>query len=87
MEANQIQFPLKTDLRIILDQTLPSNEARKTILNLCERLAIPVVWVGEHLSKQGSYTSYIIQVEFDCHEVMISLYNDLKTIPGIKTVI
>lgn len=86
-EQGKVKFPVKTDLRIMMDQTMSAEDAKSSILKICSNLSIGCSWSGMKQSSGGKFSSYCIVVVLKHQKDMDSLYRDLGALPGIKMVL
>lgn len=83
----KLKFPLETDVRIILDQTLSPEEGKERIASACKEHELPFTWGMEKASSGGNYISYTINVLLVSREQMLSLFETLGKIPGSKKIL
>ena len=83
----KLKFPVKTDLKIILDNSLSEDDARCSIYSICEQLMIACNGFSVKSSSGGKFNSYTINVIFKNREEMNDLYRDLGLLPGLKMVL
>ena len=80
----QLRFPVKYNLKVILDATIPDHQNREEIVKALGELKVTHGNWKEKLSKKGRYISFTVHVEIVSREQLYALYNRLKEIPGVK---
>ena len=80
----QVEFPVKYNLKVILDATIPDHQNRDELVKALEELKVSHENWKDKLSKNGRYISFTIHVEIVSREQLYALYNRLKDIPGVK---
>lgn len=86
-QGAKLKFPVKTDLRVVLDATMSESDVKSTVTTICLNLKIPLSWGKIKKSSGGKFISYTIFVLFIDKPQMEALYADLTLMPGIKTVL
>lgn len=83
----KIKFPVNYDLKVILIANQKHNENKAMIEHVLIKLGISFLNWRHKDSGQGKYTSYTVHVRIISEELMIRLYEELKTVPGFKMAI
>ena len=83
-KSERISFPVTFELKVIMQATIPEEENRRNIESVLEGLEIPHQGLRRRLSMKGRYMSFTYRVTITRHPVLKKLYDDLKSIPGIK---
>jgi putative lipoic acid-binding regulatory protein len=83
-EGVKLQFPVKYDLKVIMqsDKALELNEA--ILRNILNGLTIPHSnWSHRH-SSEGKFVSFSVNVELPLKETMDALYAELRREPSVR---
>ena len=80
----RISFPVDFDLKVIMDATIPEDTNAANIADLLQRLEIRNTFRKKMLSEKGRYMSFTFHVTIETYEMLKALYNELRTLPGIK---
>lgn len=83
-KEEKIKFPVKFDLKVIM--TSQENNQDNIILlePVLNKLNISFGKWAHKPSGKGTYTSYSVNIRITSQEIMTQLYEQLKTIPGVK---
>lgn len=80
----QVKFPVSYDLKVILDNNNPVDDIQKAIEKVLKQHKVSFTDFRSKLSSNDKYISFTVSVSIASHEQMTSLYESLKSIPGIK---
>jgi len=82
-----LRFPVKTDIKIIMDNSLSQEDAKMEIEKACGKSKIYSTGFSVKESSGGKFKSYSINVILKNRNSMEALYADLGAISGIKMVL
>ncbi len=83
-KEQKLKFPVKFDLKVIMT-TQEKDQLNIDLLEpVLNNLNITFGKWTHKPSGKGTYTSYSVSVRILSQEILTQLYNDLKTVPGVK---
>lgn len=83
-KEDKIKFPVDFDLKVIM-LTKPDPQISIAELEvLLVQLKVAFKNWRHKPSGKGTYTSFTVSVHLETQELMTKLYNDLRSIPGVK---
>lgn len=80
----KIRFPVTYILKIVFDTHILPMIQKDEMERLFLRVKVPFTFLNSRPSRQGNYISYSVQVTLTDYDQMSLLYNDLRSLPGIK---
>lgn len=80
----KVKFPVKFDLKVIMITQEKDQDNIDLLEPLLKKLNISFGKWSHKPSGKGTYTSYSVSVKITSQEILTQLYNDLKTVPGVK---
>lgn len=80
----KIKFPVTYILKIVFDTQILPMIQKEEMERLFLRVKIPFTFLNSRPSNQGNYISYSVQVTLTDYDQMNLLYDDLRSLPGIK---
>lgn len=83
----KINFPVNYDLKIIIQANKRHEDNRAMFEQVLVKLNITFLNWRHKDSGKGKYTSYTVHVRIPDETTMKSLYEELRTIPGVKMAI
>ncbi|MBK9290193.1 MAG: DUF493 domain-containing protein [Bacteroidetes bacterium] len=83
-QKEKIDFPVTYVLKIVLDSHILPLVQKEEMERLFLRVKVPFTFLASKMSSKGNFVSYSVQVTLTDHDQMHLLYNDLRTLPGIK---
>jgi len=83
----KIKFPVKYDLKVIIDATIPQEESKIALSNALKEIKVPFKFKTERLSKTSKYISFTISVNIENQEIMKKMYAELNKVSGFKMAI
>jgi putative lipoic acid-binding regulatory protein len=86
-KKDKIKFPVDFDLKVIMFTQEDPNISIAELESLLIKLEIPFKNWRHKPSGKGTYTSFTVNVHLKSQALMIQLYQDLRTIPGVKMAI
>jgi len=85
--GKDLKFPVSFDLKVFMDATIPDETNKSELAGRLFHLEIPFSHWEKRLSSGGKYICFTVSVTVDDEPTFKKLYNELKTIPGIKLAI
>ena len=86
-KEDKIKFPVDFDLKVIMYTQPDPQISIAELESLFVQLNIPFRNWRHKPSGKGTYTSFTVSVHLETQELMTKLYNDLRTVPGVKMAI
>lgn len=80
----KVKFPVKFDLKVIMTTQEKDQDNIDLLEPLLKKLNISFGKWSHKPSGKGTYTSYSVSVKIISQEILTQVYNDLKTVPGVK---
>ena len=84
MEGKVIEFPVTFELKAVMTGTDMDVENKGKLLAVFDKLKIKHTYRDKKISSKGTYTSFTFEVSLDSKEIMDKLYEDLKSVEGLK---
>ncbi len=84
IENVKIDFPVTFQLKAVMDSTSSDDGNKEKINQVLNNLKISNSYVASKASSKGTYTSYHYQVTLVSKLQMETLYEKLKSVPGLK---
>lgn len=81
---DKLIFPVTYVLKIVLDTQILPLIQKEEMERLFLRVKVPFAFLNSRPSSQGNYISYSVRVTLTDHAQMNQLYNDLRSLPGIR---
>ncbi len=86
-DPQKINYPIKYLLKLIMDNTIPTDENIKNASDKLNELTIQFGSFSTKTSSKGSYISLSVQVRIISEDQFKALYTELKSVKGLKTAI
>ncbi len=86
-DPKKIKYPVTYPLKLIMDNSIATEINIKNASAKLESLNIKFGTFNSRLSKQGTYVSLSVNVRIISENQFKNLYQELKTIEGLKTAI
>ncbi len=83
-KQDKIKFPVDFDLKVIMYTQPDPQMSIAELESLFVQLKIPFKNWRHKPSGKGTYTSFTVSIHLETQKLMTKLYNDLKTVPGVK---
>ncbi len=80
----KIEFPVTFQLKAVMDKTSTDDGNKEKIVEVLNSLEIKNKYLDRKASSKGTYTSYNYQVTLVSKLQLETLYDKLKTMPGLK---
>jgi putative lipoic acid-binding regulatory protein len=79
---SKVKYPITINFKVICNNTFPDLVNRTHIGMAIEEAGLQYNDIQMNESKKQNYTSYTILLNIETEELMHSLYERIKTIPG-----
>ena len=79
-----VNYPVKFDLKAIIDASIKPEESIKAMEVRFKRLKVPYSDWRQKSSSGGKYISYTVSVDIENQQLLENIYKELKTIKGLK---
>ncbi|HSA32731.1 MAG TPA: DUF493 domain-containing protein [bacterium] len=83
----EIKFPVKFDLKLFVNGTMPEQEAIAALKTLCGTLAVPAGTAAVRPSQGGKYYCLTIPVTVASKDIFDRLFAAARDLPGVKMVL
>lgn len=84
MDKAEIEFPVTFQLKAVLDTTSTDEQNKEKLSHVFTNLKIKNNYVNSKTSSKGTYISYHYQVTLISKLQLETLYDNLKSVPGLK---
>ncbi len=84
MENAELEFPVKFQLKAVLNKTETDRENMKNLELVFNSLNVEYKYINNKISSKGTYVSYNYSVTLLSKQQLEELYQELKKVPGLK---
>ncbi|NQU33283.1 MAG: DUF493 domain-containing protein [Bacteroidetes bacterium] len=84
LENVQIEFPVTFQLKAVMDTSSSDDENKKKLIDVFNNLKVKNKFINTKQSSKGTYTSYNYKVTLISKAQLGTLYENLKSVPGLK---
>lgn len=82
--GESVNYPVKFDLKAIIDATIKPEDSIKAMEKLFEEFKVTFSDWRQKSSSGGKYISYTVSVDIENQKQLDELYTALKKLPGLK---
>jgi putative lipoic acid-binding regulatory protein len=79
-----VTYPVSFDLKAIIDAGFSESSSKTRMEGIMDGLGVRFTNWRIKKSSAGRYNSYTILVDIESREMLNKLYEELKTVPGLK---
>lgn len=83
----QLKFPVKFELKLFMNGTMPEQEATDAVKALCASLSVKTGKAAVRPSQGGKYYCLTLPVTVDSKDTFDKLFAAARTLPGVKMVL
>jgi len=80
----KVEFPVTFDLKAVINTTISEKENMTNLVAVFDALKVNNSYIGNKKSSKGTYVSYNYKVTLISKSQLEKLYDDLKSVPGLK---
>lgn len=79
-----VKYPVSFDLKAIIDAGFSEGSSKSKMEDIMDKLGVTYSNWRIKKSSAGKYNSFTLLVDIESSEMLNRLYDELKTIPGLK---
>lgn len=79
-----LKFPVRFDLKIVLEANTPRDDQQSNINQLLDDLQLENSYINHKMSTKGTYCSFTYQVTVPSRDQLLHMYSELKQLQGFK---
>ncbi|HOW52951.1 MAG TPA: DUF493 domain-containing protein [bacterium] len=83
----QLTFPVKFDLKLFMNGTMPEQEATDAVKALCASLSVKTGRASVRPSQGGKYYCLTLPVTVNSKDIFDRLFAAARDLPGVKMVL
>ncbi len=85
--GTQVKWPATFEMKVFMEGSVNPPVAQTAITGICKALNVPCGTFSSRASSGGAYYCLTLPVTVDSKETLDHLYEKLRLVPGVKTVI